>query len=300
MTQAVDSAGIHTQTSAQALAEAGVACALRYHYNATRAEVDRLHAAGVGFALIGEFDTKTWHPPIHNPEVGPEHGATCVAVATKLGLPAGCVIWLTQDTDFAPGQYDRAAGYWAGAAPVIRAAGFRVGAYGEATFIDLLIDRGLADLAWQAGADAWAGFQNSKHACLRQLPKQDTFGKVQCDLNNVLAADCGVWTPGGAQVPRLDVPTPIPAPLTPHPSEDDPAMIFMRETSAQAVFAVYGSTGRRAHMPTEKAIADHAFIVRSSGGTVAIPPAKVITEKQGGETIWVCDDGALGPFTVDA
>ena len=138
--QAVDSFGIHTPASTRALAQAGIVGALRYHYNTSRLEVDTLHAAGVAFGLIAEFDTRTWHPPLNNPEVGPDHARKAVAVAQALGMPAGCVIWFTQDTDLQPAQYERALSYWDGADDIVRAAGYRVGAYGEATFIDLLID----------------------------------------------------------------------------------------------------------------------------------------------------------------
>ncbi len=45
--QAVDSFGIHTRASAQALAAAGIVGALRY--NTSRLEVDTLHAAILAF-----------------------------------------------------------------------------------------------------------------------------------------------------------------------------------------------------------------------------------------------------------
>ncbi len=214
--QAVDSFGIHTRASAQALAAAGIVGALRYHYNTSRLEVDTLHAAGVAFGLIAEFDTRTWHPPLDNPEVGPDHARKAIAVARALGMPAGCVIWFTQDTDLRPDQYERALSYWDGADDIVRAAGYRVGAYGEATFIDLLIDRGKADLAWQAGADGWAQFGRSRHACLWQRVGSPVYAGVTCDPNIILRDDCGWWLPTGAQTPSTSIPTP-----TPQDEDDD-------------------------------------------------------------------------------
>jgi hypothetical protein len=210
VSQAVDAQTPHTARSAKALADAGIVFAAGYHYNSTAAAIANLHAAGRGFLLIAEFDSGSFHPPLTNPETGPDHARRAVAVAQALRYPKGCAIYFTQDTDLQPNQYERALGYWDGADDIVRAAGYRVGAYGEATFIDLLVDRGKADLAWQAGADSWAGFTNSKHACFRQLPKQATFGGVQCDLNNIIKDDCGAWMPGqsGAQ----QTPT--------HPEED--------------------------------------------------------------------------------
>ena len=84
--QAVDSFGIHTPASTRALAQAGIVGALRYHYNTSRLEVDTLHAAGVAFGLIAEFDTRTWHPPLDNPEVGP----TTPAKPSPSPGPSGC------------------------------------------------------------------------------------------------------------------------------------------------------------------------------------------------------------------
>lgn len=217
--QAVDSFGIHTPASTRALAQAGIVGALRYHYNTSRLEVDTLHAAGVAFGLIAEFDTRTWHPPLNNPEVGPDHARKAVAVAQALGMPAGCVIWFTQDTDLQPAQYERALSYWDGADDIVRAAGYRVGAYGEATFIDLLIDRGKADLAWQAGADGWAQFGRSRHACLWQRVGSPVYAGVTCDPNIILRDDCGWWLPTGAQTPSTPIPTP-----TPQDEDDDMAL----------------------------------------------------------------------------
>jgi len=208
--QAVDSFGIHTRASAQALAAAGIIGALRYHYNTSRLEVDTLHAAGVAFGLIAEFDTRTWHPPLDNPEVGPDHARKAIAAAQSLGMPAGCVIWFTQDTDLRPDQYERALSYWDGADDLVRAAGYRVGAYGEATFIDLLIDRGKADLAWQAGADGWAQFGRSKYACLWQRVGSPVYAGVTCDPNVILRDDCGWWLPTGAQTPTTQGTEPAP------------------------------------------------------------------------------------------
>lgn len=237
--QAVDSFGIHTRASAQALAVAGIVGALRYHYNTSRLEVDTLHAAGVAFGLIAEFDTRTWHPPLDNPEVGPDHARRAIASARALGMPAGCVIWFTQDTDLRPDQYERALSYWDGADDMVRAAGYRVGAYGEATFIDLLIDRGKADLAWQAGADGWAQFGRSKHACLWQRVGSPMYGGVTCDPNVILRDDCGWWLPTGAQTPTTTTPT------IPDPEElDVPTIIRIRTKDGEYLYDPLAGTAR--------------------------------------------------------
>lgn len=204
MSQAVDSFGKHTPTSAAALAARGIVGALRYHYNLGRAEIDVLHAANIAVGLIAEFDTATWHPPVASPETGPAHGTKAVQVAQALGFPAGAAVWLTIDT--APnGAHQRIRTYFDGAAPIIRAAGYRVGAYGGDRIIDELVDQGRADLAWIAGARSWAEGATSRHACLRQLVAQPSIGGVTVDLNDVLRPDCGWWMPHGT-VPTMTTP----------------------------------------------------------------------------------------------
>lgn len=238
--QAVDSFGIHTRASAQALAANGITAALRYHYNTSRLEVDTLHAAGVGFGLIAEFDTRTWHPPIDNPETGGDQARKAVQVAQALGMPKGCAIWFTQDTDLRTDQYERALTYWDNGDDIVRAAGYRVGAYGEASFIDLLIDRGKADLAWQAGADGWAQGGRSKHACLWQRVGQPVYSGVTCDPNLILRDDCGFWMPDGAQTPSG-----APAPTTPTPEEIDvPTIIRIKTKAGEYLYDPCAGTAR--------------------------------------------------------
>lgn len=237
---AVDSFGVHTRASAQALVAAGIFGALRYHYNTSRQEVDVLHAAGVAFGLIAEFDTRTWHPPLDNPEVGPDHARRAIAAARALGMPSGCVIWFTQDTDLQPAQYERALSYWDGADDIVRAAGYRVGAYGEATFIDLLIERGKADLAWQAGADGWAQFGRSKYACLWQRVGSPVYAGVTCDPNVILRDDCGWWLPTGAQTPLAPASKP-----TPTPEEIDvPTIIRIKTKAGEYLYDPCAGTAR--------------------------------------------------------
>lgn len=201
----VDSGGRHNPTSAAALAAAGVRCARRYHYNATRAEVDMLHANGVGFCLVAEFDTLTWHPPLHSPETGTEHASQAVGIARKLGLPEGALITFTADTFIGPGDFDKAYRYWALVAPIVRDAGYLVDAYGGSLLIDELHTRGLADTTWEAAARSWstpdgviAHYRPSETAQLRQLVRQAFYGGVQCDLNEMLKDPVGEWMPDGS------------------------------------------------------------------------------------------------------
>jgi hypothetical protein len=240
--RAVDSFGVHTERSVAELAAGGVSCALRYHYNLTGAEVQRLHAAGISVCLIAEFDTSTWHPPLHSPDSGGQHASRAVAVARSLGFPRGCVVWLTADTFVGPAAFETAGRYWALARSVLSDAGYRTGAYGGSLLIDWLHDRGLADVTWEAGARSWssatgsvADYRPSRTASLRQLVAQHTFGGVTCDLNDVLADGLGDWRPDGAastgpaHQEDFDVPEPVYRFADPnqHPSWGHDAIVLL-------------------------------------------------------------------------
>ncbi len=210
--QAVDSFGIHTKASAAALAQAGIVAAMRYHYNTSRLEVDTLHAAGVGFGLIAEFDTATWHPPLHAPQTGGQHGVTAVKVAQALGMPQGCAISFTQDCYIPPQNRDAAVTYFSGAAIPVRAAGYRIMGYGDAFLMELCLQRGAIDLIWQAGADSWSQGSVAPHASLWQRVGAPVYAGVTCDPNTILKADCGFWMPNGAQTPTPPITPSIPTP----------------------------------------------------------------------------------------
>lgn len=207
---AVDSQGAHTYASTAALNDAGVRCVLRYGYNTTPAEVARVHGAGLSFCLIAEFDSRTWHPPLHSPETGREHAERAVAWARGLRMPQGAKITFTADTMVYPADFDRPRHYFTLAAPIVRAAGYRVDAYGGSLLIDDLHDRGLTDTTWEASATSWSSatgratsqrhpdYRRSRTAQLRQLVLQRAYGGVTCDLN-VFTTDrpAGEWMPDG-------------------------------------------------------------------------------------------------------
>lgn len=212
---AVDSFGAHTTTSARALADAGIRCALRYTYNVTRDEVDRLHAAGISVCLIAEFDTASWHPPLDSPETGADHARSAVARARAVGYPPGGKITLTVDTMVYPGNFDRVAYYFDLAYPIIHDAGYLVDAYGGSLLIDHLHDRGLTDVTWEAAARSWSSatgrsgdYQPSRTATLRQHVEQPVYGGVQCDLNTFLREPVGEWMPDGGVIGPADPVTP--------------------------------------------------------------------------------------------
>ncbi len=258
--KAVDSFGVHTRTSAQALAAAGVQTAARYHYNATPGEVATLHAAGVAFLLICEFDTATWHPPLHNPEVGPQHGASGVKAARALGLPAGCALAFTQDTYIPAGKRDAAVSYFAGAAAPVRSAGYRVMGYGDADLMELCLERGAIDLIWQAGADSWSQGRLAPHAVLWQRVGSPVYGGVTCDPNIVLAEDHGQWLPDGTAAGPSTGPTPQPQTIE---GADVQTIIAIETKQGHYIFEPGIGTGRVITPEESQLLQDNGWKVRT-------------------------------------
>lgn len=178
---AIDSFSPHTDASVAALRRAQCRLALRYHYNLSHAEIDRLHHGGIAVGLIAEFDTLTWHPVRDSPETGADHAVRAVTYARTLGFPSGCVIWLTADS--AIPDPVRSAEYFRLAMPILHRNGYKVGAYGPSGFIDYLYRNQLTDYTWECGAMTWNNWKHSTTAVLRQLPIQQHFGDVQVDIN---------------------------------------------------------------------------------------------------------------------
>jgi len=228
------------------------------------------------------------------PNRGADHANAAVAVARTIGLPAGCTIWMTADTDIGPAQLANPRTYWGLAAPVLRAAGYLCGAYGGSTVIDDLHAQGSVDRTWEAGATSWSTVNGTYHpsttACLRQFLKQPTFGGVQVDMNDILGSvdDCGVWMPGGVAKPIAKPPAP--------PQDETMAITFMREDSEPAVWIVR-SDGTRSHVVDLKTT---TFIMSSLNAKIMAPPSDVKTETDpsSNTVIWICADGALKDFPI--
>lgn len=216
MTQAVDSFGQVTPAAAQKAAETGIAGWLRYLYNTLFAEPTYCHANGLWISAIAEFDTRNWHPPLDSPETGAAHGQGTAISMQRYQYPGGSVGWFTADTMVYPSQFPTVGRYWELAAAPMRDSGFLVGAYGGSLLVDWLVDNGLADRAWECGADAWNspdGNPNhavrSKHAVIRQRGGGNV-GGVGIDFNDIINPGAwGQWGPDTQPAP----PTPTPPPL---------------------------------------------------------------------------------------
>lgn len=193
---ATDSAyGFNTQGAA-ALHDAGIHCALRYHYNLTTAERELLHAHGIGVGFIAEYDTITFHPVLAGYHAGDAHGIDTVAKMAGFGFPGGCAGYATADTAIPPQRYPDTEPYVRAFSQRLRAAGYLVGLYGGQGLLDHLYSLGLIDLRWASAARSWDYGHSSGGLVLHQQLGTHYYGGTATDHNTVLGG-CGHWPAGG-------------------------------------------------------------------------------------------------------
>jgi len=120
-----------SSTVAQAWQAARVAAVGRYLRNLQRCEVDTLHQAGLRVWAI--FETNPTYGAYFTDAQGQQDAQLAVQQAQALGLPTGKPIFLT--VDYVPDAHDHAAvvAYLQAALPVLQAAGYVLGVYGNYT-----------------------------------------------------------------------------------------------------------------------------------------------------------------------
>jgi hypothetical protein len=118
-------------------------------------------------------------------------------LAKKWGQPKGSAVYFGVDGDFPSAKPIE---YFKAAAPIIRAAGYRVGMYGSGGNCEDLKKAGLVDkdLCWIA-ASSW-GWRGTKAIlakgtgfALKQKVNQKCMGK-SLDYNTVMISDFGQWS----------------------------------------------------------------------------------------------------------
>ena len=174
-------------------------------------------------------------------------------------MPAGCAIVFTQDCYIPPQNRDAAVSYFAGAAAVVRAAGYRVMGYGDADLMDLCLARGAIDLVWQAGADSWSQGRRSANAVLWQRVGSPVYAGVTCDPNIVLAADHGQWLPDGTAAG----PTPTQAAPPTIEGVDVQTIIAIETKQGHYVYDPAAGTGRVLTGEEEQLLLDNGWKVRT-------------------------------------
>jgi hypothetical protein len=123
-----------------------------------------------------------------------------LALASQNKQPVGSAIYFGVDGGWSSPQ-DVAAikKYFTAASAVVRAAGFKVGAYGSGLVCQQLLDAGLADYCWLSNARSWPGFDNfhaTSRWALTQSAPRDCGGKnVDFDFGNESLREVGQFRP---------------------------------------------------------------------------------------------------------
>jgi hypothetical protein len=152
--------------------------------NLTRAEFLDMDARGRGVATVYENHAAD---AAGGYAAGQTAARTARADADRIGLPSDQPIYFAVDSDqVTEAQFGAVAAYLDGAASIIGWA--QVGVYGEYDVIEMAVGPH-ARLGWQTAA--WSKGKRSAKAALYQRLGQIFVGGIECDVNDVQAADWG-------------------------------------------------------------------------------------------------------------
>lgn len=153
-----------------------------------------------GFDIITVFQHNNNVISTFTPARGTSDSNRSLVLAAENGQPKGSAIYFGVDGSWSAAS-DLAAikTYFSQAAPIIRAAGFKIGTYGSGLVCTQLKNAGLVDYCWLANAQSWPNYQDSlstdNWVLLQKLP-QDCGGKnVDFDVMNSRARDFGQFRP---------------------------------------------------------------------------------------------------------
>jgi len=136
---------------------------------------------------------------------GTSDAREAVRQSKALGAPAGLVIYYSADWDVLTSQLATVRAYWAAAATVTRAAGYKMGVYGGKRATTAALEFGYH--AWQTYA--WSGGVWDNRAHIRQYSNGHNLpGTVGADydLCKLMRLDAGLW---GLTVPTTPASDPV-------------------------------------------------------------------------------------------
>jgi hypothetical protein len=187
-------------------------------------EARAIAAAGIRLGLVFEVwgGVNNFEHNDINATTGGQHGAFAKAYAPTLGAPQGAIIWFAIDTDVTASQIESLVAPYFRAAKAALGGVYRIGAYACGAVCQALLDQGIIDAAWLAGAMGWNGSHafaaTSRWALCQGLPEQ--LAGVDADPDKVQAgADFGDFVPFATVQP---VPVPVPVPIPPAPVPTTP------------------------------------------------------------------------------
>lgn len=205
--QAVDLSEPVNQSFLDAMKKLGVTTVIRYydHVNETLpgktlkpSETDLL--ARNGFDVMVVFQHNNNQIKSFTAARGVSDSVRSLALAAANGQTMGSAIYFGVDGGWSSAADLKAIDtYFSKAAPLIRTAGFRVGAYGSGLVCSRLLAAGLIDFCWLANATGWPGFKallSSNQWTLKQSLPKDCGGKnVDFDVANAAMRDLGGFRP---------------------------------------------------------------------------------------------------------
>lgn len=205
--QAVDISEPVSQKFLDVMKQLGVHTVIRYYDQTNEtlpgktlkpAETDLL--ARNGFDVMVVFQHNNNNIASFTEARGSSDANRSLQLAASNRQPAGSAIYFGVDGGWSSAK-DLASikAYFAKAGPIIRAGGYRIGAYGSGLVCTQLLSSGAVDFCWLANATGWPGYQDfyaTKTWTMVQKLPQDCGGK-NADFNviNPDLAQLGEWRP---------------------------------------------------------------------------------------------------------
>jgi hypothetical protein len=225
MATAIDQTSPPAPSELAKMAAAGMVASLRYlsrnrNKNLSRAEAVQTTGAGIKNVVVWEAQGDD--PDSFTAAQGTADAKQALIEATVIGIPKGACIYFCGD-DFDASD-EQIAGpitdYMTSVAPLVRAAGYRVGVYGNGAMCAHMLDNHLADLAWVWGSGKTNGtqaFYASNRWSIRQHPTVTEFG-ASVDPDDVQGDYGGFFVGTPPSAPAVVPPATAPAPAAATPS----------------------------------------------------------------------------------
>jgi len=286
----------------EAFKAAGYRALLTYARNTTAAEVQAIHAAGLGHGLIFEL---TAERALGGAPTGLADGASMLAALRAIGVPSGC-FYAFNVSDFKPtaAQLPALDAYRIALEGSI--AGYEPGPYGTGFVIVNLARPG--EFWWQNAEDDGTVrgdvIQPATALYQRVTPVLTVEGAAQGSWDeDVILATIPWWDPTPTPVPPKPNPTPVPVPPTPTPTptptpNPPPGEVKLPELS---VARPGPRTVSRAVVALQAILADKWNIsVGATGADGRFGPQTEAAVKRFQSAHSLIPDGVVGPYTWNA
>ncbi len=222
LAQAFDVAGPMTDAQYKA-AQAANAMPIRYLWSGGKGMLlaERGFAAKYGVPVGLVFEGRGDRPANFTPTQAKIDAALIIHLLVLLGVPKNvCIYCCADDFDASNTQIEKyIVPYFVVLAPLIRAAGYRVGAYGNGAACAALLDAKLIDLAWLWGvrdSNGSPAFLASNRWTIHQHQPSTLFG-LSVDIDDV-QGDCGAWVPDNGNTQPVVTPSVPASTVTPFAS----------------------------------------------------------------------------------